>query len=331
MYSQQPLRYRRGVIANRTPPTVPTFHVIPSSPGLVPGADPPDQAPVHSVPISEVATSEQLSSLNIPKATSPPAPITLATSTNNAVNPTNLPGKPASIRTAEPDPTNLAPGKTQPASHSRGATSPALPAMSEDRTVVGNPKTHKPPLSPTSEHGPPVSGTDQTSMPPTIIPTTAPAIPTVIGSAHSAHPATQRIGYGRAHNSSVTARVSGGLSSIGFIGNGTSGQKLSTAANITTYVTAPSRPLLIVSSTSSVANRTTVNAGSTAGTQITSKSSASQISVGKIATPSATIGSSSNAGGLQFRGAGSRLRGLELLRLLGCLTVCMMIGARIFV
>ena len=143
-------------------------------------------------------------------------------------------------------------------------------------------------------------------MPPTKIPTTVPAILTALGSAHNAHLASQCIGYGRKHNSSVAARVSGGLSIVGFMGNGTSGQKLSTVANITAKLTVLSRPPVTVFSTS-------------------------LFPVGTTATPSATISSSSNAIGLQFMGAGSRLRGLELMRLLGCLTVCMMVGARIFV
>ncbi|KAK0515951.1 hypothetical protein JMJ35_001985 [Cladonia borealis] len=323
----------------------------PFGPMLGPVASPSSQAPVSSVSTSKVANSEQLSPLDIPQATPPSAAaITLTTSNKNAASPINLPGNTASDPTAEPDqrtasnlavnsnnvtpvgssegsavplqstthppgssngisdPTNLvlAPGKTQPAPNSRGSTSPALPAASEDGKSVGMPRTLKTSLSPTSEYASAVSGTNQTSMPPSMIPTTAPAIPTVIDSAHNTYPASQRIGNGRILNSSVSVRVSGGLSRVGFMGNGTSGQKLSTASNITANVTAPSRPPVIVFSTS-------------------------LFPVGTTATPSATISSSSNAGGLQFRGAGSRFRGLELIRLLGCLTVCMMVGARIFV
>ena len=301
-HSQPPLKNRRRC------PIAAGFHMTECD-GLGPGPSTAGRAPVNSVPTLEVATSEQLSSLNIPQTTLPTvAAVALTTSTNNAANPTNLPEQTASLPAAKPDPTNLVvlPSKTQPAPNSRGAASPALPAASEDGKSVGMPRTLKTSLSPTSEYASAVSGTDQTSMPPSMIPTTAPAILTALGSTHNAHPASQRTGYGRTHNSSVTARVSGGISSVGFMGNGMSGQKLSTASNITANMTTPSRPPVIVFSTS-------------------------LFPVGITATPSARISSSSNAGGLQFRGDGSRFRGLELIRLLGCLTVCMMVGARIFI
>lgn len=234
---------------------------------------------------------------------------------------------------AFPDPTNLAPapGKTQLTPNSRGTTSPALLAASEDGKLVVMPKTPRTSLSPTSEHAFAILGTDQISMPPTITPTTAPAIVTVFGSAHNAYPTSQRIGYGRTLNSSATARGSAGISSVGFMDNDTSAQKLSTAANITANVTASSRPFLIVSSTSSVANRTTLSVASTVVRQISSKSSASLFPVETTPTSPATISSSSNASGLQFRGVRSRIRDLEVIRLLGCLTACMMIGRRILV
>ncbi len=330
--SQPPLKYRQ-VTVDAVPQGVDDVHVQPIIPALVPGIN------------------EQLSSLNIPQATPPPAAeVTLTTSKNNAASPTNLPGNRASLPAAEPaqrtasesavnsnkgapvrfsqtsavlrqptthppessndipDPTTLvsAPGKTQPTSNSRGATSPALPAASEDGTLVGMPMAPKTSLSPTSERAFAVPGTDQTSIPPIMIPTTAPAILTVLGSAHNAYPASQRIEGGRKHNSSDTARGSAGISSVGFMGNGTSGQKFSTAAETTANVTALSRPPLIVSSTP-------------------------LFSVGTTATSPATISSSSNAVGLQFKGAGSQLRDLEMIRLLGCLTLCMMVGARILV
>ena len=90
--------------------------------------------------------------------------------------------------------------------------------------------------------------------------------------------------------------------------NGTSGQKFSTAADTTADVTALSRPPVTVSSKSLFSVETT-------------------------ATSPATISSSSNAGGLQSKGAGSQLRGLEMIRLLGylALAVCMIVGARILV
>ena len=342
-HSQPPLKHRRGCIANR--------FLESECGGLGPGPSTPGQAPVHSVPTSEVATSEQLSSLNIPRATPPPAAaaaVTLTTSNNNAASPTNLPENTASVPAAEhdqrtaldsaansnnvtpvefsqtsavlrqptthppessndiPDPTTLvsAPGKTQPTSNSRGATSPALPAASEDGTLVGMPMAPKTSLSPTSERAFAVPGIDQTSIPPIMIPTTAPAILTVLGSAHNAYPASQRIEGGRKHNSSDTARGSAGISSVSFIGNGTSGQRSSTPADTTANVTALSRPPLTVLSTS-------------------------LFSVGTTATSPSTISSSSNAVGLQFKGAGSQLRNLEMIRLLGCLAVCMMVGARI--
>ena len=327
----------------------PDYLAKPAIPGLVPGASPPGQAPVHSVSTSEVANSEQLSSLNIPQATPPPpAVVTLTTSNNNAASPTNLPGNTASLPAAEParptasesavnpnnvapvgfsqasavlrqpkthppeslndipDPTNLnpAPDETQPPPTSRGATSPAPAAAREDETSVGMPRTPQTIPSPTSEHAFAVSGTDQPSMPPTIIPTTAPAILTVLGSAHNAYPASQRIWGGRILNSSATARGSAGISSVIFMGNGTSAQKPSTVADTTANVKALSRQPVTVSSTS-------------------------LFSVGTTATSPATISSSSNAVGLQFKGAGSQLRDLEMIWLLGCLTLCMMVGARI--
>ena len=366
-HSQPPLKDRRGCVANR--------FLESECGGLAPGPSTPSQAPVHSVPTSNVATSEQLSSLNIPQATPPPAAVPLTTSENNAASSTILPGNTASIPAAEPDqrtaldsavnsnnatpvgfsqasvvlrqstansprssnnipdPTNLvsAPDETHPVPNSRGATSPALLAASEDGTLVVMPKTPKTSLSPTSEHAFAVPGTDQTSMPPTMISTTAPAIFTVLGSAHNAHPASQRIGGGRNLNSSHTARGSGGISSVGFMYSGTNGQKSSPAADTTANVTALSRPPVTVSSSSFVANRTTVSVGSTTGTPISSRSSASLFSVETTTNPSVTISSSSSAGGLQFRGAGSRFRDLEMIRLLGCLIVCMIIGARILV
>ncbi len=92
-------------------------------------------------------------------------------------------------------------------------------------------------------------------------------------------------------------------------------QSIGTIAN----VTALGRPPLTVSSTSFFTHRT----------KVVSRSSASLFLVGTTATSPATISSSSNAGELQFSGAGSRLRGLDITGLLGCLTVCMMIGAMI--
>ena len=340
---------------------------------LVPGPSTSGQAPVHSVPASEVATSEQLSSLNVPQATPPPAAaVTLTASNNNAVSPTNLPGITASVAAAEsdqptasdpavnlgnvtpvglsqvsavlrqsttytpessnnvPDPTKLpALEETQPSPNSRGATSTALLAASEYETLVGMPMAPKSSLSPTSERPFAVSGTDQTSMPPIIIPTTAPAILTILNSAHNTHTASQRVGDGRTLNSSATARDSASSSSVGSMDSGTSGQKLSTAADTTANVTAPSRPLLIVSSTSSIANKTTASVASTVVTQISSSSSASLLSAGTTATSPATSRSSSSAGGFQLKGAGLQSRGLEMIRLLGCLTVCMVVGARI--
>ena len=324
----------------------------PCDPELVPRPSTPGQAPVHSLPTSEVAISEQLSSLNIPQATPPPgaaaAAVILTTSTSNAASPTNLPRNTASVPATEsdqrtaldsavnsgnvspvalsqlsavlqqsipqpsessndiPDPTNLvpAPGQTRAAPNSRGATSPALPAAREDGTSVGMPRTPKTIPAPTSEGAFAVPSTDQTSMPPIMIPTTAPAILTVLGSAHNAYPAIQRTADGRRLNSSDTARDSAGISSVGFMGNGTSGQKLSKAANTAANMIALSRPPVTVSSTS-------------------------LSSVDTTATSPATISSSSDAGELQFRGVGSHLRGPAMTRLLGYLTVGMMVGPRI--
>ena len=241
--------------------------------------------------------------------------------------------KPPESSNDTPDPTNLVstPGKTQSAPNSRGATSTALPAASNDGTSLRMPIAPKTSLSPTSERAFAVPGTDQTSMPPTMISTTASAIFTVPGSAHNARPASQRIEGGRRFNSSDTARGSSSISSVGFIYSGTSGQKSSPAADTTANVTALSRPPLIVSSTSFVANRTTVSAGSTAGTPISSRSSASLFSVGTTTTSQGTVSTGSNALELQSKGTGSQLRGLEMIRLLGYLTVCMIVGARILV
>ena len=341
--------------------------------GLVPGPSTSSQAPVPSVPTSEVASSESLISVNIPQATPPPAAtVTPTISNNNPASLVNLPGNTASVPAAEPDqptvsdsavssgnvtpvglsqvsavlqrlttytpessnsipnPTNFPETEefhTSP--NSQGATSPALSAARREVTSVGTSRTPKTSFSLIPEHAFAVSAADQTSMPPIKIPTTAPAIPTVLGSARNALPTSQRIGNGQKLNSSATSRGSASISNVSFISNGTSEQKLSTAANIITNITALSRPLLVVSSTSSIANKTTVSVASTVVTQISSTSSASLLSAGTTATSPATSRSSSNAGGLQLKGAGLQSRGLEMIRLLRCLIVCMMVGARI--
>ena len=74
-----------------------------------------------------------------------------------------------------------------------------------------------------------------------------------------------------------------------------------------------------------------MSASRTAGTQASSKSSVPLFSASTTATSPATISSSSNAGGLQFKGTGTQLRGLEMVRLLGYLIVCMVVGARVLV
>ena len=327
----------------------------------MPGSTTPVQAQAHSA-TSEVATAEQLSSLYIPQATPPPATVIPTASNDNVAEPTKLPGNAVSVTVAEPgqhtalssavNPHNVdsvgssqmsavpqkstthpyersmdipnatdlvpAPGKAQPASNSRGATSPTPPAASVDGTLLGTSRTLQAFLSPTPESALAVPGTDQPSMPPTSIPTTAPAL-------HNTQRASQSIGKSRLLSSSDTARDSGAISSIN---NGTSGQTSSTAANTTANVTALSQPSLGISSTSIVANSTRVSAQSTAALQITS-SSASLLPVGTTTTSPATITSSSGASGLQFKEDGSRLRGLEIIRLLGCLAGCIIVGARV--
>ena len=332
----------------------------------MPGSTAPDQAQIHSA-TSEVATSEQLISLNIPQATPAPAAVTpaavaLTTSNNNAARSTKLSGNAVSIFAPEPDqhptsesavsPNNAvpvrssqvssppqqstahqqgssndiaevtnpvpAPGKTQQVPNIPGATSPALPAATVDGTLLDTSRTLVTFLLPTSERALAVPGTDQPFMPPTSIPTTAPAI-------HNTEPASQSIRKDRPLSASDTARDSGVISSIN---NDTSGQKSSTAANTTANVTSLSQPSLSQSSTSIVANSTTASAKSTIASQITSSSASLFAPLSTTATSPATSTSSSSASGPRFKEAGSHPSVFGMIRLLGYLAGYMIVGAR---
>ena len=334
----------------------------------MPGSTTPDQAQVHSA-TSEVATSEQHSSLDIPQATPPPAAVTPAavtptTSNNNSAKPTKLPGNAVSVPAPEPDqrttldsavsPNNVAPVRSsqvssspqQSTAHQHESSNDIaeatnhVPAPGKTQQVPNSPGAISPALPAATVDGTllDTSRTLKTFLSPTseralAVPgTDQPSMPptSIPMTAPSIH---------NTQSASQSIEKSRPLSSfntardsgaISSIDNGTSGQKSSAAVNTTANVTTLSQPSLGISSISIAANSTTASARSTTAPQITS-SSASLFPVGATTTSPATTTSSSSASGLRFKEAGSHPSVFSMIRLLAYLAGCMMVGARVLV